>query len=73
MQLRLLLDCGYRTSPLRVMTDSRTLASQSLENDGLEPFWDFSRTILATLEGYCLLTRTGLGESAGIEPTTHRL
>ncbi len=31
------------------------------------------RTILATLEGYCLLTRTGLGESIGIEPTTHRL
>ncbi len=31
------------------------------------------RTILATVSGYCLLTRTGLAESIGIEPTTHRL
>ncbi|WP_196519636.1 hypothetical protein [Nostoc sp. WHI] len=49
MQLRLLLDCGYRTSPLRIMTDSKTLAPQSLENDGLEPFGDFSRTMLSTV------------------------
>ncbi|MEH2462398.1 hypothetical protein [Nostoc sp.] len=51
MQLRLLLDSGYQTSPFRVMIDSTTPAPQSWENDGLEPFWDFSRTILATVTG----------------------
>ncbi len=71
MQLRLLLNCGHRTLPLRIMTDSKTLARRVEKMRGLESVK--IRTILATLEGYCLLTRTGLGESIGIEPTTHRL
>lgn len=49
MQLRLLLDCDYRTSPLRVMIDSTTPAPQSLENEGLESVE--IRTILATVTG----------------------
>lgn len=71
MQLRLLLNCGYRTSPLQVMPIAEHLHRRVEKMRGLESVK--IRTILATLEGYCLLTRTGLGESIGIEPTTHRL